>query len=88
MYYIVLLKNNGSVTPDEAVIGHREYLQDMVAKGKVLGAGRLDNNDGLVIYKVETEEEFKELLNLDPFVSKRYRDVESFQWNITIGNVE
>lgn len=88
MYYVVTLKSNGKNTPEDVVVGHRDYLKDMVEKGKVIAAGRLENNDGLVMYDVDSEKEFNELLHLDPFVSGEYRDVESVIWNVTIGSLE
>lgn len=88
LYYIVILKNNGSLTPEQAVIDHKKYLEEMVSKQKVLSAGRLDNNDGLVIYKVNSKDELTELVNLDPFVFGKYRDVETFEWKVSIGSIE
>lgn len=84
MYYVALLKSNEKETPKHIVTAHREYLKDMSEKGKVIMAGKLENANGLIIFDVDSVEEYERLINLDPFISGNYRKVEALELNIAV----
>ena len=63
-------------TPDEqaAVAEHFAYLQDLTAKGVMIFVGRTDTTDentmGLAVFRAESEERARQLMNDDPVVKK------------------
>jgi uncharacterized protein YciI len=63
-------------TPEEAAIvsEHFNYLKELMANGVVMLAGRTLNTDessfGIVIFKVESDEAARALMESDPAVKK------------------
>ena len=59
--------------PDKAKIDefrppHREYLRELIAKGKLVLAGPFtDNSGGLIVYDVAAESEIEGIIKADPF---------------------
>jgi uncharacterized protein YciI len=64
---------------------HLDYLKVLGKKGKVFAKGRFsDASGGLVIYKGESLEEVKALVDNDPFILQGARSYEIYEWEMTI----
>ena len=65
----------GSTAEEQAVVAeHFAYLQDLTAKGRIILVGRTLNTDentmGLAIFRAESEDEARRIMNDDPAVKK------------------
>jgi uncharacterized protein YciI len=85
MYYAIFLKDNGTETPAEALKAHRDFLVNMNQQNKIVMAGRMENNVGLLICNAASKDEAEALAEADPFVSGNYRDYEVLEWNLSVG---
>lgn len=64
---------------------HLDYLKLLGKKGKVFAKGRFtDAAGGLVIYKGESVEEVKSLVDNDPFIIKGARSYQIHEWEMTL----
>ena len=77
-FYLVELHGTRDGWPDnmtkeeEAVLGeHFAFLKELTAKGKVLMAGPVWGKFGLVVLKVQSEAELKEIMDKEPSVVKK-----------------
>jgi len=62
---------------------HIEYLERLVAEGKIHLRGRFpDGSGGLTIYRADTLEEAQVLAGSDPFVSSGARHLELHEWDM------
>lgn len=83
--YVVILKKTSKVTPEDITIAHGDYLKNMHGDNKVAYSGPLEKIGGMVVYDASTKEEAIDLVELDPYVSGKYRDYEIYEWKQTIG---
>lgn len=79
----------GPTEEESAVLEkHFAYLQDLVKHGVVFLAGRTQNNDetafGLVILRVESEEEARRIMNSDPAVREAVMRAELYPYRIAL----
>ena len=67
---------------------HFDYLKDLTEKGTVMLAGRTQNKDyssfGIVIFKAESEEKAREIMNNDPAVKNRVFRAELFPYKSSL----
>lgn len=82
--YAIFLSGTGRDTPEEAVKAHRDFLLEKHESGQVVMAGRLDNQQGLIVVKADSKEEAEALIQTDPFVSEGYRNYEVCEWTLTV----
>ncbi|MBP1996350.1 YciI family protein [Paenibacillus eucommiae] len=62
---------------------HIAYLDRLRSEGKVAANGRLlDGPGGLVIYKGDSLEEVKLLVEQDPFIIHKVRSFEIYEWAV------
>ena len=62
---------------------HLEYLEKMVAEGKIHMRGKFsDGLGGLTVYKAETIEEARKMAESDPFVSSGARKLDLHEWEM------
>lgn len=65
---------------------HFSYLQSLTRKGVVLVFGRTQNNDtatfGIVIFRAESEDAARSIMNSDPAVKKGIMSAELFPYKI------
>ena len=62
---------------------HVEYLEKMVAEGKIYIRGKFsDGLGGLTIYKAETIEEARKFAETDPFVSSGAPRLDFHEWEM------
>lgn len=77
-------------TPEEqAIVGqHFNYLKDLTAKGVVILAGRTLNTDessfGIVIFRAESEEAARAIMNGDPAVAKGVMKAALFPYRVAL----
>ncbi len=67
---------------------HFEYLQDLMAKGVVILAGRTLNKDqssfGIIIINAESDEEARRTMQNDPAVKNRVVQAELYPYRIAL----
>jgi uncharacterized protein len=62
---------------------HVEFLERMVARGKIALRGRFtDGSGGLTIFRAESLEEARELAEDDPYVRVGARHLELHEWDM------
>ncbi|HEV2127874.1 MAG TPA: YciI family protein [Thermomicrobiales bacterium] len=68
---------------------HREYLQKLVESGKLHESGPFTDDSGsLIVYRVESEAEARELLANDPFTTSGViTDATVKEWKIVMSSV-
>ncbi|MED4225490.1 YciI family protein [Neobacillus cucumis] len=68
---------------------HLNYLKKLGKEGKVFSKGRFtDGTGGLVIYKADSQEVVKNMVECDPFVSEGARSYEIHEWVMQLINNE
>jgi uncharacterized protein YciI len=84
MKYFAAVQSVLNVEKIEAVRpSHVEYLEKMVAEGKIHLRGKFpDGTGGLTIYRAATIEEAQQLAGDDPFVSSGARRLELHEWDM------
>lgn len=82
-FYLVELHGTRAGWPDnmtkdeERVLGeHFVYLKELTAKGKVLMAGPVWGKFGLIVFKVQSEAELKEIMDKEPSVVQKVHTYE------------
>jgi uncharacterized protein YciI len=64
---------------------HLDYLKKLGQEGKVFAKGRFsDGAGGLVIYKADSEDEVKEMVEGDPFIIEGARTYEIHKWEMKV----
>lgn len=66
-------------------IAHQDYLADMYKQKSVVYSGPLEKIGGLVVYESESKMDAIRLVELDPFISGKFRDYEIYEWKQTLG---
>ena len=80
----------GGPTPqeDEIIARHFDYLQALTERGVVILAGRTLNTDessfGIIIFKAESEEAARAIVNNDPAVQGGVMRVRLFPYRIAL----
>ncbi len=80
----------GGPTAEETQIltAHFNYLKDLTAKGVIILAGRTLNNDetsfGMVIFRAESEEAARQIMNSDPAVAKGVMKAALFPYHVAL----
>ena len=76
----------GEKGTDEIVGEHFKYLQELLAKGDLIMAGRFsDVLIGLSIIQVDTHERAMEIMMNDPAVKAKIFHAELYPWRIALG---
>jgi uncharacterized protein len=82
-YYAAILHMEKPELNQEYRQAHLDYLQALVAQGKVhLKGPFLDGAGGMVIYKADSLEEAQTLAGEDPYVTEGVRRLELHEWGI------
>lgn len=77
-------------TPEEAAIvsDHFNYLKDLTAKGVLILAGRTQTTDetsfGIIIFRAESEEAARAIMNNDPAVAKGVFRASLFPYKVAL----
>lgn len=77
-------------TPTEADImsRHFSYLQELLARGTLILAGRTLNTDettmGIAVFKAESEEAAREIMNNDPAVKEGVMHATLFPYRVAL----
>ena len=81
--------------PDKARIAefrpsHREYLRELIAKGKLIISGPFgDDSGGIIAYDAASEEEVEGIIKADPFYKHGVFQTWTIRpWRIVIANRE
>jgi len=81
--------------PDKAKIAefrppHRDYLRDLISKGKLVIAGPfIDDSGGFIAYEAGSEEEVEGIIKADPFFKCGVFQTWTIRpWRIVIANRE
>lgn len=83
--YAAILKTIDKKKDDEILDVHKAYLQKYIDNGKIFAKGPFtDHSGGLVIYKVDSYEEAKELAENDPAVLEKSRELTLKEWKSNI----
>lgn len=76
----------GEQGTDEIVGEHFKYLQELLARGDLIMAGRFsDVLIGLTIIQVNTHERAMEIMKNDPAVKAKIFHAELYPWRIALG---
>ena len=78
IFYIAIMETVDSAKDAEVLEDHLAYLNKYIDGGKIYAKGPfLDHTGGLIIYKVDSFEEAKEIIENDKsiFISKSRRNV-------------
>ncbi len=71
---------------------HFAYLKDLMEKGVLILAGRTRNNDyssfGICLFKAESEEKAREIVNNDPAVKNRVMRAELYPYRFALFKAE
>ncbi|KNF08155.1 YCII-like domain-containing protein [Gottschalkia purinilytica] len=74
--YATVLETIDAEKDAEILDVHKAYLQKYIDEGKIFAKGPFtDHSGGLVIYKVDSYEEAKELAENDPAVKEKSRKI-------------
>jgi len=88
-YYLVILKTGSATIDDEETLnklfeGHIENIDRLAKGGKIVVAGPFGKNDnqfrGLFIFDAESEDEVKEMLQMDPAIAADVFETEIYPW--------
>lgn len=88
-YVFVLLRTGENSSQDQEFIdscfvGHMDNIQRLVKERKLVVAGPMLKNEsdlrGIFILNVQTIEEAKDLINLDPAIKEKLLEAELFEW--------
>lgn len=83
--YAAILKTIDKKKDDEILDVHKAYLQRYIDNGKIFAKGPFtDHSGGLVIYKVDSYEEAKELAENDPAILEKSRELTLKEWKSNI----
>ncbi|MFW9967537.1 MAG: YciI family protein [Candidatus Thorarchaeota archaeon] len=87
--YVIMLRPApayGEQGTDEIVGEHFKYLQELLARGDLIMAGRFsDVLIGLTIIQVNTHERAMEIMKNDPAVKAKIFHAELYPWRIALG---
>ena len=87
-----MLKEGLTETEERTVSEHFDYLKGLMEKGIVILAGRTQNTDyssfGICIFKAESEEEARTIVQNDPAVKSRVMRAELFPYKIALLKAE
>lgn len=87
-----MLKEGLTETEERTVSEHFDYLKGLMEKGIVILAGRTQNTDyssfGICIFKAESEEEARTIVQNDPVVKNRVMRAELFPYKIALLKAE
>ena len=88
--YILVILKTGSNTSEDADLksksfaGHMDNMNKLVADGKLIVAGPLEENDkhyrGIFILNVKTKKEAEVLLQTDPAIKAKYLAADLYSW--------
>ena len=88
-YILVILKTGSNTSEDaelrsESFAGHMDNMNKLVADGKLIVAGPIEENDnqyrGIFILDVKTKEEAEVLLQTDPAIKANYLATDLYPW--------
>lgn len=79
--YAAILKTIDKKKDEEILDIHKAYLQEHIDNGNIFAKGPFtDHSGGLIIYKVNSYEEAKELAENDPAVLQKSRELFLKEW--------
>ena len=84
-----LLDERNWTAKEEDIVGrHFRKLQDLLAEGKLILAGKTDGLDertfGIVIFEADSEEEARTIMNSDPAVAEGIMTAELFPYTVAL----
>lgn len=83
--YPAILKTIDPKKDEEILQTHLDYLNNLISQGKVFAKGPFtDHSGGLVIFKVDTFEEAKDLIENDPVIINKSRSYELKEWRSNV----
>jgi len=83
--YLMLMKTIDEKKDAEILDEHKAYLQKYIDEGKIYAKGPFtDHSGGLVIYKVDSIDEAKKLIENDPVVRDNTREYVLKEWKSNI----
>lgn len=83
--YAAILETVDSKKDAEILDVHKAYLQKYIDEGKIFAKGPFtDHSGGLVIYKADSYEEAKKLVENDPAVIEKSRTYTLKEWRSNI----
>ena len=80
-YFIAIMKTIDSAKDEAIRKEHIDYLNDLIAKGKIIAKGPFtDHSGGLIIFRAESLEEAKKLAENDPAAIEKTREFILKEW--------
>ncbi|MGI5998776.1 MAG: YciI family protein [Lutispora sp.] len=84
-----LLNENNWTEKEEAIVGrHFVKLQELLAEGKLILAGKTEGLDektfGIVIFKADSDEEAQSIMKNDPGVAEGIMTAELFPYRVAL----
>ena len=81
IYYPAFFKTIDSKKDEEIRAAHLDYLKKLIDEGKILAKGPFtDHSGGLIIFRVASIEEARELVENDPVILENSRTYELKEW--------
>ena len=83
--YVAILKTLDAKKDAEVLDEHKAYLQKYIDMGKIYAKGPFtDHSGGLVIYKVDSIDEAREIIEKDPVIRENSREYLLKEWRSNI----
>ncbi len=83
--YPAILKTIDPKKDEDILQIHLDYLNNLISQGKVFAKGPFtDHSGGLIIFKVNSLEEARELIENDPVIVNKSREYELKEWRSNV----
>ena len=84
-YYVAIMETINPEKDAEILESHKAYLSFQIEAGKIIAKGPFtDHSGGLIIFKTDTYEEAKSIMDQDPVVIHRSRSIILKEWRSTL----
>lgn len=84
-YYVAIMETINPEKDAEILESHKAYLSAQIELGKIIAKGPFtDHSGGLIIFKTESYEEAKTIMDQDPVVVHNSRSITLKEWRSSL----
>lgn len=84
-YFVALMETIDPVKDAEILESHKAYLSEQISKGTIFAKGPfVDHSGGLILFKTESFEAAKAIMDQDPVVLCQTRKITLKEWRSTL----